>query len=58
MFVSAGVGMAVLAVVVRGFSRSELGNFWVDLYRSLVCVLLPVCVVLTVILAWQGVPPD
>jgi len=59
MFVSAGVGMAVLAAVVRGFarhSRSELGNFWVDLYRSLVYVLLPVCVVLTVILAWQGVP--
>ena len=59
MFVSAGVGMAVLAAVVRGFSRrsrSELGNFWVDLYRSLVYVLLPVSVVLTVILVWQGVP--
>ena len=59
MFVSAGVGMAVLAAVVRGFSRRsrrELGNFWVDLYRSLVYILLPVCVVLTVVLVWQGVP--
>ena len=49
MFVSAGVGMAVLAAVVRGFSRrsrSELGNFWVDLYRSLVYVLLPLSLVL------------
>ncbi|HZV75401.1 MAG TPA: potassium-transporting ATPase subunit KdpA, partial [Conexibacter sp.] len=59
MFLSAAVGMAVLAAVVRGFSRRashELGNFWVDLYRSLVYVLLPVSVVLTVILVWQGVP--
>jgi K+-transporting ATPase ATPase A chain len=59
MFVSAGVGMAVLAAVVRGFSRrssSELGNFWVDLYRSLVYVLLPIAAVVTVILVSQGVP--
>ena len=59
MFVSAGIGMAVLAAVVRGFSRrsrAELGNFWVDLYRSLVYVLLPLSVVLTVLLVWQGVP--
>ncbi len=59
MFVSAGVGMAVLAAVVRGFSRrsrGELGNFWVDLYRSLFYVLLPVSFVLAVILVSQGVP--
>ena len=43
-FVSAAVGMAVLAAVVRGIARRSagtLGNFWVDLYRSLVYVLLP-----------------
>src|SRR3981081_2175009 len=43
-FVSAAVGMAVLAAVVRGLARrstKELGNFWVDLYRSLVYILLP-----------------
>ena len=59
MFVSAAVGMAVLAAVVRGFarrSRDELGNFWVDLYRSLVYVLLPLSTVIAVILISQGVP--
>jgi K+-transporting ATPase ATPase A chain len=58
-FVSAAVGMAVLAAVVRGISRRSsgtLGNFWVDLYRSIVYILLPLAVVVTVILVWQGVP--
>jgi len=52
-FVSAGVGMAVLAAVIRGFSRrssQELGNFWVDLYRSLTYILLPLSLVLGAIL--------
>jgi potassium-transporting ATPase potassium-binding subunit len=58
-FVSAAVGMAVLAAVVRGLarrSRSEIGNFWRDLYRSLVYILLPLALVLAVILISQGVP--
>jgi K+-transporting ATPase ATPase A chain len=58
-FVSAAVGMAVLAAVVRGLARkttSELGNFWRDLYRSLVYILLPLTLVLAVILLSQGVP--
>jgi K+-transporting ATPase ATPase A chain len=58
-FVSAGVGMAVLAAVVRGLARrttTELGNFWVDLYRSIVYVLLPLSLILAVILMSQGVP--
>jgi K+-transporting ATPase ATPase A chain len=58
-FVSAAVGMAVLAAVVRGIarrSRNELGNFWRDLYRSLFYILLPLAVVLAVLLIWQGVP--
>jgi K+-transporting ATPase ATPase A chain len=57
-FVSAAVGMAVLAAVVRGFarhSRNELGNFWVDLYRSLVYILLPLTLVLALVLISQGV---
>src|SRR5262245_5726397 len=57
-FVSAGVGMAVLVAVVRGIARRSagtLGNFWVDLYRSLVYVLLPLAVIVTVILVSQGV---
>jgi K+-transporting ATPase ATPase A chain len=58
-FVSAAVGMAVLAAVVRGLARRsarELGNFWRDLYRSLVYILLPLTLVLAVILVSQGVP--
>jgi K+-transporting ATPase ATPase A chain len=58
-FVSAAVGMAVLVAVVRGLARrssKELGNFWVDLYRSLVYILLPLSIVLAVILVSQGVP--
>jgi potassium-transporting ATPase potassium-binding subunit len=58
-FVSAAVGMAVLAAVVRGIARRSsgtLGNFWVDLYRSTVYILLPLAVVFGALLIWQGVP--
>ena len=58
-FVSAAVGMAVLAAVVRGVARrsaATLGNFWVDLYRSLVYILLPLCLIVSTLLIWQGVP--
>jgi K+-transporting ATPase ATPase A chain len=58
-FVSAGVGMAVLAAVIRGIARRSagtLGNFWVDLYRSLVYIFLPLSLVLGVILLSQGDP--
>ncbi len=57
-FVSAGVGMAVLAAVIRGFSRrnsGSIGNFWRDLYRSLVYILLPLAFVLALVLVSQGV---
>jgi K+-transporting ATPase ATPase A chain len=58
-FVSAAVGIAVLAAVIRGIARRSsdtIGNFWVDLYRTLVYLLLPLCVIVTVLLVWQGVP--
>ena len=59
-FVSAGVGLAVLAAVMRGIARrgtgAGLGNFWRDLYRSIVYILLPLAIVLAVILISQGVP--
>jgi potassium-transporting ATPase potassium-binding subunit len=58
-FVSAAVGIAVMAAVIRGIARRSagtLGNFWVDLYRSLVYILLPLAVVVGAILIWQGVP--
>ena len=58
-FVSAAVGMAVLVAVVRGIARRStgtIGNFWRDLYRSLVYILLPLSIVLAVLLISQGVP--
>ena len=57
-FVSAALGMAVLVAVIRGFARrsaSTVGNFWVDLYRSLVYILLPLALILAVVLISQGV---
>jgi K+-transporting ATPase ATPase A chain len=58
-FVSAAVGIAVLVAVIRGFTRRSahtLGNFWQDLYRALVYVLLPLSLLLSVALISQGVP--
>ena len=57
-FVSAGVGMAVLVAVIRGFSRRSsktLGNFWSDLYRSIAYILLPLAIVAALVLSSQGV---
>jgi K+-transporting ATPase ATPase A chain len=57
-FVSAGVGIAVAIAMIRGFIRKEvktIGNFWVDLVRSVVYVLLPLSIIFTIILVSQGV---
>lgn len=57
-FLSAAVGIAALLVLIRGFTRKntdKLGNFWVDLTRSVLYVLLPLSVILALILASQGV---
>ena len=57
-FVSAASGMAVLVALIRGFVRKQtasLGNFWVDLTRSTVYILLPLSVLLALILISQGV---
>jgi K+-transporting ATPase ATPase A chain len=56
-FVSAATGMAVLVALVRGFTRKQaagIGNFWVDLVRSTVYILLPLALVLAVVLVSQG----
>ncbi|HVM33584.1 MAG TPA: potassium-transporting ATPase subunit KdpA [bacterium] len=58
-FLSAAGGMAVLVAFLRGFTRKEtsnLGNFWVDLTRSVVYILLPLCLVYSLVLISQGVP--
>lgn len=57
-FVSAAVGMAVFAAFVRGFTRATagtIGNFWVDLVRGVVHVLVPLSTVLALLLVSQGV---
>jgi len=57
-FVSAAVGMAVLAAFIRGLHRrtaTTLGNAWVDVTRSVLYVLLPLAVVLSLLLVSQGV---
>jgi len=58
-FVSAAAGIAVLLALIRGLVRKEtagVGNFWADLTRSTLYVLLPLSLVLALALAWQGVP--
>ena len=58
-FVSPAVGLAVLVVLARGIARKStqhLGNFWVDLTRATLYGLLPLCLVLALLLVWQGVP--
>jgi len=60
-FVSAATGVAIALAVIRGFSRKSmktLGNFWVDLTRTTLYVLLPVCIIGTLVLVWQGVPQN
>jgi potassium-transporting ATPase potassium-binding subunit len=57
-FVSAAVGMAVLVAVIRGFSRRSsrtLGNFWVDLYKTIAYILVPLSIVASLVLVSQGV---
>jgi len=60
-FVSAATGIAVAMAVIRAFSRksvSTLGNFWVDLVRGTFYILLPICIIGTLVLVWQGVPQN
>jgi K+-transporting ATPase ATPase A chain len=57
-FVSASVGLAVAIAIIRGLIRSKtrnLGNFWVDLVRATVRIMIPLAMVFTVVLMSQGV---
>src|ERR1700710_52509 len=58
-FLSAATGIALGVALIRGFSRSSMrtiGNFWVDVTRGTLYVLLPICVVAALFLVWQGMP--
>jgi K+-transporting ATPase ATPase A chain len=56
-FVSAAAGMAVAVALIRGFARhtaKTIGNFWVDVTRWTLYILLPICVLATLFFVWQG----
>ncbi|ESY72379.1 potassium-transporting ATPase subunit KdpA [Mesorhizobium sp. M0051] len=58
-FVSAATGIAIAIALIRGFARASgksIGNFWVDMTRSTLYVLLPFCIVLTLVYVWLGMP--
>ncbi|MDX8451127.1 potassium-transporting ATPase subunit KdpA, partial [Mesorhizobium captivum] len=58
-FVSAATGIAIAIALIRGFARASgrsIGNFWVDLTRCTLYVLLPACIVLTLVYVWLGIP--
>jgi K+-transporting ATPase ATPase A chain len=58
-FLSAATGIALAVALIRGFSRSSMrtiGNFWVDVTRCTLYVLMPICIVYTLFLVWQGMP--
>jgi len=60
-FVSAATGVALAVALVRAFSRRSaqtIGNFWVDLTRCTLYVLLPISVVLCLFFVWQGMPQN
>ncbi len=60
-FTSAAVGIALAIALIRGIARRQketIGNFWVDLVRCCLWVLLPVCVVGSLFLVYQGVPQN
>ncbi len=60
-FVSAATGIALAIALIRGFARrsaSTVGNFWVDLTRCTLYVLLPVAIVVALFFVWQGVPQN
>jgi potassium-transporting ATPase potassium-binding subunit len=58
-FLSAACGMAVAIAFIRGFARrraATIGNFWVDLTRGTLYILLPICIVAALFLVAEGVP--
>uniref|UniRef100_A0A8J4H8J1 Potassium-transporting ATPase potassium-binding subunit n=1 Tax=Acidicaldus sp. TaxID=1872105 RepID=A0A8J4H8J1_9PROT len=60
-FVSAATGIALAIALIRGFTRRSalgIGNFWVDLTRSVLYVLLPISLVVALFFVWQGMPQN
>jgi K+-transporting ATPase ATPase A chain len=60
-FLSAAAGIVVAVALIRGFARrsaNSIGNFWVDMTRCVLYILMPICIVGALVLVWQGVPQN
>jgi K+-transporting ATPase ATPase A chain len=60
-FVSAATGIALAVALIRGFARRSakgVGNFWVDLVRCTLYILLPISIVVALFFVWQGMPQN
>src|SRR5262250_1717477 len=58
-FLSAGTGIVLAVALIRGFARASvrtIGNFWVDVTRCTLYILIPICIVYALFLVWQGMP--
>src|ERR1700720_3187160 len=58
-FLSAATGIVLAVALIRGFARASaqtVGNFWVDITRCTLYILLPICLVYALFLVWQGIP--
>jgi K+-transporting ATPase ATPase A chain len=58
-FLSAATGIVLAVVLIRGFARASMktvGNFWVDITRCTLYILMPICVIAALFLVWQGMP--
>ena len=58
-FLSAATGIVLAVALIRGFARASLrtiGNFWVDITRCTLYILLPICIIYALFLVWQGIP--
>src|SRR5271157_3484012 len=58
-FLSAATGIVLAMALIRGFARASartVGNFWVDITRCTLYILLPMCIVYALFLVWQGIP--
>jgi K+-transporting ATPase ATPase A chain len=58
-FLSAATGIVLAVALIRGFARASartVGNFWVDITRCTLYILLPICVPYALFLVWQGMP--
>ena len=58
-FLSAATGIVLAVVLIRGFARAStktIGNFWVDITRCTLYILIPICIPYALFLVWQGMP--